>query len=96
MPPRRPNVQKKATVPLSPPVSSRVRKRGPSNADDKQTKPKVKKARGDDDEASEMSEEEVKATGSKQEVKKGKKVKIRWIPPPYLGKKKTNKFLPHP
>lgn len=48
----------------------------------------MKKARGDDDEASEMSEEEVKATGSKQEVKKGKKVKIRWIPPPYLGKKK--------
>jgi len=76
MPPRRVNAQKKATAPPSPPVSSRVRKRGPSNADDKQTKPKVKKPRGDDNEASEMSESERKATGSK-EVKKGRKAKIR-------------------
>ena len=76
MPPRC-NTQKKATVPPSPPISSRIRKQGPSNADDKQSKPKEKKQRGDDNEVSEVSEAERKATGSKQKVKKGKKTKIR-------------------
>jgi hypothetical protein len=64
MPSRRTKAQKKAIVPPSPPISSRIRKRGPSNADDKQSKPKGKKQRGDDDETSEVNEAENKAIGS--------------------------------
>jgi len=79
MPPRRsnpPKVSSTAPPAHSPPVASRVRKRGPSNADDnQQTKPKTKKPRADDE--SEY-EEEGKGQGSgKKKEKKKKTAKTR-------------------
>jgi len=79
MPPRRSNTSKMAlaaTSPPSPPVASRVRKRGPSNADDsKQTKPKTKKQRAEVETDSEVGG---RAQGSvKKPAKKGKKGKNR-------------------
>jgi len=77
MPPRRSNPPKVTTTApsaQSPPVSSRVRKRGPSNADDKQTKLKTKKQRADEESD---YEEEGKAQGSgKKKEKKEKKKRV--------------------
>ncbi len=73
---RRSNTSKMAAAPASPPISSRIRKRGPSNADEsKQTKPKTKKQRpaGDSDNEEEGKEEEI----VKKQEKKGKKGKNR-------------------
>ena len=71
-----PKVCSMAPLAHSPPISSRVRKRGPLNADDnKQMKPKTKKLHADDE--SEY-EEEGKGQGSgKKKEKKKKTVKTR-------------------
>src|SRR6266545_7301639 len=70
-----PKVRSMAPLAHSPPVSSRVRKRGPSNADDnKQMKPKTKKPRADDE--SEYEEEgKGQGSGKKKEKKEKKKKK---------------------
>ena len=76
MPPRRsnpPKVSSMAPPAHSPPVASRVHKRGPSNADDnQQTKAKTKKLRADDE--SEYEEEgKGQGSGKKKEKKEKKK-----------------------
>jgi len=73
--PCHPNVSKTATKAASLPLSSRTRKRGPSNADDsKQNKPKRKKQHAEEETD---NEEETKEQGSVRAAKKGKKGKIR-------------------
>ena len=73
MPPCHSNPPKVSSTAHSPPVASRVRKRGLSNADDnQQTKPKTKKPRADDE--SEYKEEgKGQGSGKKKEKKEKKK-----------------------